>query len=135
MRCFFEATRGSWSPATGVAWPPCVCVVVVATMRQPARGPDPVVSLCQVECGVATALRRGVPHSSGPFGVMLSVFSRVPVDARSWRKFGDFMLVSLLVGVVFRLVPASAVGWSGAAGLRTQSNRSVMVVLSLYYPC
>jgi len=105
MRCFFEATRGSWSPATGVAWPPCVCVVVVATMRQPARGPDPVVSLCQVECGVATALRRGVPHSSGPFGVMLSVFSRVPVDARSWRKFGDFMLVSLLVGVVFRLFP------------------------------
>lgn len=64
-----------------------------------------------------------------------SVFSRVPVDARSWQKFGDFMLVSLLVGVVFRLVPASAVGWSGAAGLRTQSNRSIMVVLSLYCPC
>jgi hypothetical protein len=79
---FFEATRARWSPTAGVARPPRVCAIVVATTRQPVRGPNLVVSLYQ-ECGVAVALRQRVPHGGGLLGAIRFVFSRIPVDTGS----------------------------------------------------
>jgi hypothetical protein len=43
---FFEAMRARWSPMGGAARPLRVCAIVVATARQPARGPDLLVSPC-----------------------------------------------------------------------------------------
>ena len=47
-------------------------MVVIA--RQPARGPDSVVSLYQMVFGGAAALWRQVLHSGGLLGVVRSVF-------------------------------------------------------------
>lgn len=44
----------------------------VATARQPVRGPDSVVPLCQVECGAAVALQRRVPHNGSLLGAVQS---------------------------------------------------------------
>ena len=50
------------------------CVIAVVTVRQPARGSDSVVSLCQMVFGGAAALRRQVLHSGGLLGMVRSVF-------------------------------------------------------------
>jgi hypothetical protein len=73
---------------------PARCVIMVATMRQPARGPDLVLSFCRMVCGVAAALRRRVPHGGGLLGavrsvslVSLSACGRV-LMATSWVQEG-----------------------------------------------
>jgi len=95
----------TWSSAAGVAIerPPCAvylrgdvreaesnggcgeapvrCVVVAAAARQPSRGPDSVLSPCQVESVVTVALRRKVLHGGGLLGAAQSA-SRFNVDAR-----------------------------------------------------
>jgi hypothetical protein len=53
----FKAARARWSPTAGVAKPPHVCAVMVAITRQLVNGPDMVFSFCQMEGGVAAALR------------------------------------------------------------------------------
>nr|TKW36290.1 hypothetical protein SEVIR_2G431100v2 [Setaria viridis] len=60
---------------------PASCLIAVATARQPARGPDSVVSLCQVERDVAAALQQRVPHGGGLLGVV-QLFLLVPCRRR-----------------------------------------------------
>ena len=48
-------------------------VFAASSARQPARGPDSVVPLCQTVGTVAAALRRWVPHDGGMFGAGLSI--------------------------------------------------------------
>ena len=82
----------AWSTVAGVARPPRMVIIrgdesevqrrkwrapralcfMVATAWQPTRGPVSVVSLHQVEGGVAAARRRWVPHSDGLPGVVRS---------------------------------------------------------------
>jgi hypothetical protein len=70
---------------------PTRCVLVVATARQPVRGPDSMVSLCQVKDGVAAALRLRlrlrIPHGGGLLGVVQSTFVGFPIDAKSRCRF------------------------------------------------
>lgn len=49
---------------------PARCVIAMAIARQPARGPNSVVSLYQVKCGVVAVLQRRVPYSGGLLGVV-----------------------------------------------------------------
>lgn len=70
---FFEAMRAR-CPTAGMARPSRVCVFMVATAKQPVRDSDLVVSLYQMECGVAVTLRRRVPHGDG-FSVVRYAFS------------------------------------------------------------
>jgi hypothetical protein len=67
----------------GCGMAPVRCVIMVATARQPARGPDLVFLLCRMVCGVATALRRRVPHGGGILGAVRSV-SLVSLSARGY---------------------------------------------------
>ena len=82
----------AWSIVTGVARPPCVVILrgdesevqwrmrrgprvlcfVVATARQPTRGPVSVVSLRQVEGAVAAVWRLRFSHGGGLPGVIPS---------------------------------------------------------------
>ena len=48
------------------------CVIVVATARQPTRGPVSVASLRQVVGGVAAARQRRISHAGGLPGAVLS---------------------------------------------------------------
>jgi hypothetical protein len=63
------------------------CVLMVATARQPTRGPNSVVSLCQVEGGIATALWRRIPHGGGLVGVVQSSSVSFLVDRKSRCRF------------------------------------------------
>jgi len=54
--------------------------------EQDARGPDPVVSFYQVECGVAAARRRRVLLGGGLLGAVRPGFPRVPVGMGSHRE-------------------------------------------------
>jgi hypothetical protein len=53
---------------------PACCVFAEASARQPARGPNSVVSLCRGVGIVAAALRRRVPHGGDLFSAGLSIF-------------------------------------------------------------
>ena len=65
--------RGDRSEVQRRKWRgPARCVFVVATAWQPTRDPVSVVSLHQVEGGVAAARRWWVPHSSGIPGAVRS---------------------------------------------------------------
>ena len=69
---FFNATRARSNGGCGEA--SARCVMVVATMRQPARGSVPVVSLRLVE-GAATATQRlRVPYSGDLSGAVPSAY-------------------------------------------------------------
>ena len=96
----------AWSTVAGVVRPPRVVIIrgdesevqrrkwrapralcfMVATAWQPTRGPVSVVSLHQVEGGVAAPRRRWVPHSDGlPDAVRFSSFSSLSTQGDAWR--------------------------------------------------
>ena len=71
---FCMAMRARRRSNSGCGEAPARLCLCGATARQPARGPDSVVSLCQMVFGGAAALRRQVLHSGGLLGVVRSVF-------------------------------------------------------------
>jgi hypothetical protein len=96
----------AWSTVAGVVRPPRVVIIrgdesevqrrkwrgpralcfAVATAWQSTRDPVSVVSLHQVEGGVAAARRRWVPHSSGlPGAVRSASFSSLSTQGGAWR--------------------------------------------------
>jgi hypothetical protein len=56
-----------------------------------ARGPDSVVSFCQVECGDAAALRQRVPHDGGLLGVVQSASVGFLLTQDHAAGFGDYV--------------------------------------------
>lgn len=58
VRCLQRRDESEEGSNGGCGEPPARCVIAVVTARQPARGTDSVVLLCQMVCGVAGALRR-----------------------------------------------------------------------------
>ena len=95
----------AWSTVAGVARPsgrvflqgdesevqrqkwrdPARCVIVVVTARQPSKGPVFVVSLRQVESGVAAAWRRWILHGSSLPGVVRSASFSSQSQGHVWR--------------------------------------------------
>jgi hypothetical protein len=124
----------TWSTVVDVVKPRRVCDVVVATARQPARGPDLVVSLLQVECGVTMALRRRIPYGSGLLGAVRSV-SLGSVSAqghagRFWRLYESEFVGGRRVRAF-----GPAAGSSGVVlpALISQSNRTSLSCFSFLF--
>ena len=74
MRCLLHGDESEEEVQRRVRRGPARLCLCGATARQPARGPDSVVSLCQMVFGGAAALRRQILHSGGLLGVVRSVF-------------------------------------------------------------
>ena len=70
MRCLRRGDESEEESNGGCGVAPARCVIAVVTTRQPARGPDSVVSLCRTVYGGAAALWRQVLHGGGLLGVV-----------------------------------------------------------------
>jgi hypothetical protein len=81
---FFRGDESKIQRGSGEA--PARCVIVVATARQPSRGPVSMVLLHQVKGGVAAARRRRVSYDGGLPGAVLSVsFGSLSMQRHVWR--------------------------------------------------